>query len=109
MTEPEPAPPAGGWDVGTFILAVAVPLLSAGLLINDIMVRYCAGLFPLGDVMSNHFIRLAGPVMPVLGGLTCFYLAFSGTSTRVDRRFYRGFLAVNVGTLVAWTAYLMYG
>jgi len=106
MTEPEAGAKPGGWDAGTFLLAVALPLFSAGLLLCDILNPYYAGDMPLS---MNHVVRLAALVMPVLGALTSLYLVLTGGSRPSDRRFYLIFLVVNLDVLLAWVIYWMRG
>lgn len=107
MSERTPEAPRSAGEVVTFILGVALPVLSAGILINEVLRETVGAYVPMDAVLSGLTRIILGSSAVALGVATCLTVSFEHSESRRSRRFYRVFLLVNLALGIAWAVFLM--
>jgi len=97
-----PGGPRGVGDVLAFVTAVVFPLVSAGILVIEILRLFPDLIVGTDAVMSVGLRRLVGSTLAGLGVAACAALALDRTAPRRERRFHLIFLAVNVLVAAGW-------
>ena len=108
MDENPPQSPQGADEVVTFILGVALPVLSSGILINEVMRVTVGPLIPMDAVLSIPNRRFLGTAIVGLGFAVCLSVALDRSASPRDKRFFRGFLLVNLALAAAWTGFWLW-
>ena len=89
----------------TFLLGVALPVLSVGILINEVM-RVTVGAFiPMDAVLSISNRRFLGAAIAGVGFAVCLSVALDRSASRRDRKFFLVFLLINLTLAGAWTVF----
>ena len=107
MSENTPEPPHGAGEVITFIIGVALPVLSAGMLVNEVLRETVGACIPMDAVLSGGTTRVLGASAVALGFVMCLVLSFERSTSPHSRRFYRLFLVVNLVLGVGWAVLLV--
>ena len=105
MKEHPPEAPRGAGEVITFLLGAALPLLSVGILVNEVMRVTVGTSIPMDAVLSISNRRFLGTAIVGLGLAVCLPVALDRSASPRDKRFYRGFLLINLGLAAAWTVF----
>ncbi|HUW58596.1 MAG TPA: hypothetical protein VMZ92_18310 [Planctomycetota bacterium] len=106
MSENTPEAPHGAGEVITFIIGVALPVLSAGILINEVLRETVGAYIPMDAVLSAATTRLLGASSVLLGFAMCLPLSFERGADPHSRPLYRVFLVVNLALGVGWAVLL---
>lgn len=101
--------PGGTGQIVTFIVAVALPLLSAGILINETMRVTVGTLVPMDAAFNLHLTRVLGTALVGLGFAASLAAGLDRASPARDRTFYRVFLLVNLALGMGWLLFWIYG
>ena len=103
---PQGQAPRGAGEVITFIIGVALPVLSAGILINEVLRETIGAYVPMDALLSGLTRLVLGSAAVTLGFTTCLAASFERSASRRTRRFYRVFLLVNLALGIGWILFL---
>ena len=106
MSENTPQGPGSAGEVVTFIMGVALPVLSAGILINEVLRETMGAYVPMDALLSGLTRLILGTSAVALGFAVCLAVSFERSESRGVRTFYRVFLVVNLALGVGWILFL---
>ena len=94
--------PASAWELLGFLAAVALPMLSAGILVIEVMRLADLPLLMMDTVLSGVGRRILGLTLAAVGFAACIGFAFDRSSPEHVRRLHRAFLFVNLALTTLW-------
>jgi hypothetical protein len=88
-----------------FVAGVALPVLSAGILVNETLRVTVGSSIPMDAAPSPHSIRVAATALAAVGLAACIAVALDRSASRRDRRFYLLFSLLDLALSAAWAAF----